>query len=148
MLPDWPRFLDDFRRHWLTEEDHVYVDFVRDGVAGRATRTNRLFRKYAESIIDWPGLSSALPWSPLALPANSLTACGASIDRKPHSPDEPKRAPGQGPKAGCVGVRLSKKQTHDRSWPCSSIHLGNVGFLLRNREFSSKMPLISANKIK
>ena len=32
--PDWPSFLDDFRRHWPTDEDHVYVDFVRDGIAG------------------------------------------------------------------------------------------------------------------
>lgn len=34
LLPDWPTFLDDFQRHWPTDEDHVYVDFVRDGVAG------------------------------------------------------------------------------------------------------------------
>jgi len=26
---DWPSFLDDFRRHWPTDEDHTYVDFVR-----------------------------------------------------------------------------------------------------------------------
>jgi hypothetical protein len=31
---DWPRFLDDFQRHWPTDEDHVYVEFVRDGIAG------------------------------------------------------------------------------------------------------------------
>jgi hypothetical protein len=34
MLHDWPRFLDDFQRHWPTDEDHVYVEFVRDGIAG------------------------------------------------------------------------------------------------------------------
>ena len=34
LLPDWPRFLDDFQRHWPTDEDHVYVEFVRDGIAG------------------------------------------------------------------------------------------------------------------
>lgn len=34
LLPDWPRFLDDFQRHWPTDEEHVYVDFVRDGLAG------------------------------------------------------------------------------------------------------------------
>jgi hypothetical protein len=32
--PDWPAFLDDFQRHWPTDEDHLYVDFVRDGVDG------------------------------------------------------------------------------------------------------------------
>ena len=31
---DWAAFLDDFQRHWPTNEDHAYVDFVRDGVLG------------------------------------------------------------------------------------------------------------------
>jgi hypothetical protein len=34
LLPDWPAFLDDFQRHWPTNEDHTYVDFVRDGAVG------------------------------------------------------------------------------------------------------------------
>ena len=33
--PDWPLFLEDFHQHWPTDETHVYVDFVRDGSAGR-----------------------------------------------------------------------------------------------------------------
>jgi hypothetical protein len=38
--PDWPRFLDDFQRHWPTDGDHIYVDFVRDGLHGHgADRT-------------------------------------------------------------------------------------------------------------
>ena len=38
--PDWPGFLDDFQRHWPTDGDHIYVDFVRDGLHGRgADRT-------------------------------------------------------------------------------------------------------------
>ncbi len=32
--PNWPSFLDDFQRHWPTDEDNTYVDFVRDGVRG------------------------------------------------------------------------------------------------------------------
>jgi hypothetical protein len=32
---DWPSFLDDFQRHWPTDED-IYVDFVRDGSVGNA----------------------------------------------------------------------------------------------------------------
>ena len=32
--PDWPSFLDDFQRHWSTDDDHTYVDFVREGAAG------------------------------------------------------------------------------------------------------------------
>jgi hypothetical protein len=40
LLPDWPGFLDDFQRHWPTDEDHTYVDFVRDGIRGNgAART-------------------------------------------------------------------------------------------------------------
>lgn len=30
---DWPSFLDDFQRHWPTDED-IYVCFVRDGSSG------------------------------------------------------------------------------------------------------------------
>lgn len=40
LLPDWSSFLDDFQRHWPTDEDNTYVDFVRDGVVGNgAART-------------------------------------------------------------------------------------------------------------
>ena len=34
LKPDWPSFLDDFQRHWPTDEDNTYVDFVRDGISG------------------------------------------------------------------------------------------------------------------
>jgi hypothetical protein len=34
LAPDWPLFLDDFQRHWPTDEDHTYVDFVREGAVG------------------------------------------------------------------------------------------------------------------
>ena len=34
LTPDWPAFLDDFQRHWPTDEDNIYVDFVRNGSAG------------------------------------------------------------------------------------------------------------------
>jgi hypothetical protein len=33
---DWPLFLDDFQRHWPTDERYTYVDFVRDGSCGNA----------------------------------------------------------------------------------------------------------------
>ena len=33
LKPDWSAFLDDFQRHWPTDED-IYVDFVRDGGLG------------------------------------------------------------------------------------------------------------------
>ena len=31
---DWAVFLDDFQLHWPTDDDHIYVDFVRDGLHG------------------------------------------------------------------------------------------------------------------
>jgi hypothetical protein len=50
LLPDWSAFLDDFQRHWPTDEDHTYVDFVRDGTAGNgAARTgNTRWRRLTE----------------------------------------------------------------------------------------------------
>ncbi len=34
---DWLAFLDDFHRHWPTDEDHMYVDFVREGDRGQGS---------------------------------------------------------------------------------------------------------------
>jgi hypothetical protein len=31
---DWPAFLDDFQRHWPTDDNNMYVDFIREGVRG------------------------------------------------------------------------------------------------------------------
>jgi hypothetical protein len=31
---DWPAFLDDFQKHWPTDERSTYVDFVRKGKVG------------------------------------------------------------------------------------------------------------------
>lgn len=47
---DWPTFLDDFQRHWPTDGDHMYVDFVRDGAVGNgAARTgSRRWRRLTE----------------------------------------------------------------------------------------------------
>jgi len=40
LKPNWPAFLDDFQRHWPTDNDHSYVDFVRKGAMGAgAART-------------------------------------------------------------------------------------------------------------
>ena len=33
LKPDWPAFLEDFQRHWPTDED-ISVDFVRKGIYG------------------------------------------------------------------------------------------------------------------
>ncbi len=47
---NWPAFLDDFQRHWPTDEDHAYVDFIREGVLGNgAARTgNPRWRRLTE----------------------------------------------------------------------------------------------------
>ncbi len=75
-LLDWPSFLDDFQRHWPTDED-IYVDFVRVGCCGNAaarsgnTRWRRLteIRARAKSVFhfDVPGsvaksTHAGLPW--------------------------------------------------------------------------------------
>jgi hypothetical protein len=50
LLPDWPSFFDDFQRHWPTDDDHTYVEFVRMGVAGNgaARAGNARWRRLTE----------------------------------------------------------------------------------------------------
>jgi hypothetical protein len=50
LKPDWPTFLDDFQRHWPTDDDYTYVDFVRDGVHGNgaARMGNPRWRRLTE----------------------------------------------------------------------------------------------------
>jgi len=47
---DWPAFLDDFQKHWPTDEDHLYVDFIRDGAHGNgaARMGDSKWRRLAE----------------------------------------------------------------------------------------------------
>jgi hypothetical protein len=49
--PDWAVFLDDFCYHWPTDDEHMYVDFVRDGLHGNgAARTgNSTWRRVTET---------------------------------------------------------------------------------------------------
>jgi len=35
---DWPKFLEDFQKHWPTDDDHTYVCFVRDGSRGQGAK--------------------------------------------------------------------------------------------------------------
>jgi hypothetical protein len=50
LAPDWPAFLHDFQRHWPTDEDHMYVDFIRDGSRGCGAERpgNSRWRRLAE----------------------------------------------------------------------------------------------------
>jgi hypothetical protein len=74
---DWPAFLDDFQRHWPTDDQYAYVDFVRDGLRGNGaarcgnTRCRRVteVRAAAKSAFhfDVPGsvaksTHAGLPW--------------------------------------------------------------------------------------
>ena len=47
---DWPAFLDDFQRHWPTDDPHLYVDFIRDGhySNGAARCGNTRWRRITE----------------------------------------------------------------------------------------------------
>lgn len=75
--PDWDVFLDDFQRHWPTDAEHTYVNFVRDGLCGDgaarsgSSRWRRLAdeRAGAKSVFhfDVPGsvaksTHAGLPW--------------------------------------------------------------------------------------
>ena len=75
--PDWPAFLDDFQRHWPTDDDNTYVEFVRKSICGNGearfgnTRWRRLTeeRAGAKSVFhfDVPGsvaksTHAGLPW--------------------------------------------------------------------------------------
>jgi len=47
---DWPSFLDDFQRHWPTDENDARVDFVRNGTRGNgaARSGNSRWRRLTE----------------------------------------------------------------------------------------------------
>ncbi len=76
--PDWDAFLIDFQRHWPTDEDHTYVDFVRDGICGKgwARSGSTVWRRLADEragsaksvfLFDVPGsvaksTHAGLPW--------------------------------------------------------------------------------------
>jgi hypothetical protein len=75
---NWPLFLDDFQKHWPTDDDNMYVDFIRDGVYGngaarcgdsRWRRLTELHARTAKSVFHFnvPGAvakstHAGLPW--------------------------------------------------------------------------------------
>lgn len=48
--PDWNEFLDDFQRHWPTDGDDTFVEFVRDGTCGNGAERmgNSRWRRLTE----------------------------------------------------------------------------------------------------
>ena len=87
LLPDWPRFLDDFQRHWPTDENHVCVEFVRDGVAGNGAarignaRWWRLTEERAGGARNRCFTSTCRDrWrNPRPIPANQLLQTGLAV---------------------------------------------------------------------
>jgi hypothetical protein len=47
---NWTQFLEDFQYHWPTDEDHMHVEFVRDGISGNAQQRsgNSRWRRLTE----------------------------------------------------------------------------------------------------
>ena len=77
LVPEWPAFLDDFQKHWPTDAENMYVDFIRDGSWGNgaarsgSARWRRITeeRTRAKSVFhfDVPGsvaksTHAGLPW--------------------------------------------------------------------------------------
>lgn len=75
--PDWQEFLDDYQKHWPTDAEHTYVDFIRYGPRGEgqarsgSPRWRRITeeRARAKSVFhfDVPGsvaksTHAGLPW--------------------------------------------------------------------------------------
>ncbi len=50
LKPQWPAFLDDFQRHWPTDQPNTCVDFVRAGICGNgaARMGNSRWRRLAD----------------------------------------------------------------------------------------------------
>lgn len=87
---DWRTFLADFHAHWPTDEEHVYVDFVRDGVFGNGAartgvrswrRATEVTAKAAKSVFHFDvqgqvakSTHAGLPWLKFLLEHPTLTA--------------------------------------------------------------------------
>jgi hypothetical protein len=89
---DWPAFLDDFQRHWPTDEDHAYVDFVRDGamVGDGAARTGnacwqRLTEEHACGALIEPEFEKRLACSRCFRPIITESSRSYSISRNHRS---------------------------------------------------------------
>lgn len=75
--PAWPSFLDDFQKHWPTDAEYTYVDFIRCGLRGngKARSGSARWRRITEEragaksvfLFDVPGsvaksTHAGLPW--------------------------------------------------------------------------------------
>ena len=72
-IPDWNTFLIDFRNHWPSDEDHTYVEFLREdnlriGAIGEL-RLTETYTSSAKSVFKFDGQGSVgksshsgIPW--------------------------------------------------------------------------------------
>lgn len=58
---DWGAFLEDFQRHWPTEGENTYVDFIREGELGNgsARQGDRAWKRLTEK---WAGTTKSVFW--------------------------------------------------------------------------------------
>jgi hypothetical protein len=80
LKPDWSAFLDDFQRHWPTDEN-IYVDCVRDGTVGNGSA-----REPRDSILWWRfpccSASSGAYGLPGLLSFSSYAGLGGGFSRR------------------------------------------------------------------
>ncbi len=57
---NWDVFVEDFERHWPTNQRYTYVDFVRDGVAG-AGHLRMGMRRWAADVTEERAREIGLP---------------------------------------------------------------------------------------
>ena len=72
-IDNWDQFLEDFKEHWPTDQDHTYVDFVRDGNprtgSSKELRLSEKWTPSAKSVFQLDGQGSVgksthsgIPW--------------------------------------------------------------------------------------
>jgi len=64
LAPDWPTFLEDFQRHWPTDENNMYVDFVREGLRGNGA--DRAGNARWRRLLEGAGLAQDAACPPIA----------------------------------------------------------------------------------
>jgi len=74
LAPDWALFLDDFQRHWPSDDPRTYVDFIRDGNHGAgAARTGSVqWWRHTESVL--PSMRSVFQFEGAGANAKSAHA--------------------------------------------------------------------------
>jgi hypothetical protein len=144
LLPDWPRFLDDFQQHWPTDADHTYVEFVRDGMHGNgaARMGNARWRRLTEeraggakSVFHFDVRGSVaksthagIPWAALHPPATRRPREFLAVRRLGHSGRAFGDCRGL---SGALVARLCQRGPHRR--PARRLQHRRLAFQRRSR---------------